>query len=233
MAHEILVDTTVAGDIAATGYISGKQSGAYVYALNQNTTIPTADVWITTAGTKTIPVIEDFSPAVTYTPGIKYDGTIQQLFKIDWAVAYAMNAASATIHFSVFKNGVEAAGSEMETFGKNINQVYNLSGHAAIYLEAGDEVQLKVKSNKTGTLNIKHETTTINEFFKLSASGSSVLPGSISYLKTDGSNEAVDINVEADGRINLEGLLGDSYIVYNSTAGEIEIWVNGVKVVSW
>jgi hypothetical protein len=162
---EILGDLTVAGAIDAVGYITGKKSGAFVYALDQDTTIAVIDTWTTTTGTKTIPIIEDFSAAVTYTPGIKYDGVKDQIFKIDWAISYSLNKAAATTHFGVFKNGVLITGSNMETFGQNINQNYNLAGHAVISLTAGDELQLKVQSNKTGLMTLHHETTTISRFF--------------------------------------------------------------------
>ena len=160
---EIGGDLDVAGAIDAIGYITGKKSGAFVYALNQDTEISDAS-WTVTGGTKVIPVIEDFSAAVTYTPGIKYDGTIDQWFKIDWAISYENYALNNTIHFAVFKNGFEISGSEMETFGK-FAEKYNLSGHVVVELSAGDEIQLYVQADKTGTLTILHETTTINRMF--------------------------------------------------------------------
>lgn len=152
-------------NISAGGYITGKKSGVFVYALDQDTIIAVADTWTVTGGTKTIPVIEDFSAAITYTPGVKFDGTLTQFFKIDWAVAYSIDSPRSTIHFSVFKNGVIIPGSEMQTYGANINQAYNLSGHAVVELTAGDEIQLLVESDTTGTLTLLHETTTINQFF--------------------------------------------------------------------
>jgi len=47
------------------------------------------------------------------------------------------------------------------------------------------------------------------------------------------SPEFANITIPVDGKINIEGISGDSYITFNSTSGDIEIYKNGTKVVSW
>jgi hypothetical protein len=162
---EVTGDLTVDGNITSDGYILGKKVGVFVYALDQETIIADVDTWTVTGGAKVIPIIEDFSGAVTYTPGVKYDGIPTQTFKIDWAVSYEMNKSATQIHFGIFKNGALIIGSSMQTYGLNINQPYNLAGHVVTEMVTGDELQLVVQATKTGTLTILHETTTISEFF--------------------------------------------------------------------
>jgi hypothetical protein len=41
------------------------------------------------------------------------------------------------------------------------------------------------------------------------------------------------VTVAAGDRINFEGLAGDTYMLYNSGTGELEMWVDSVKVTSW
>jgi len=70
----------------------------------------------------------------------------------------------------------------------------------------------------------------------------------ITYLKLDGSNanQNIDIgtynftttgditggsvNVAQGTKVNFEGILGDTYIKYNSLSGKLEFWVDGVKI---
>ena len=41
------------------------------------------------------------------------------------------------------------------------------------------------------------------------------------------------VTISADQNITFDGVGGDSYITYNSVAEEMELWVDGVKVMSW
>jgi hypothetical protein len=147
------------------GSVTGRKVGAFVYADGNTTTISTINTWTVTAGTKTIPIIEDFSAATTYTPGIKYDGALTQAFEISWHISYEFNKSATNVHFGVYKNGALISGSAMQQFGLNINQPYALSGTCVVELSTGDEIQLVTQADKTGTLTILHETSTIKEFF--------------------------------------------------------------------
>lgn len=42
-----------------------------------------------------------------------------------------------------------------------------------------------------------------------------------------------NVSVPSDGKVYFEGVSGDTYITFNSTSGDIEIYKNGTKVVSW
>jgi hypothetical protein len=41
------------------------------------------------------------------------------------------------------------------------------------------------------------------------------------------------VTIASDENITFNGVGGDSYITYNSSAGEMELWTDGVKVTSW
>jgi len=55
----------------------------------------------------------------------------------------------------------------------------------------------------------------------------------IKGLVEDGTYEAPAFAISSDVKLNLEGTAGNSYILYNSTASKVELWVNGVKKADW
>lgn len=41
------------------------------------------------------------------------------------------------------------------------------------------------------------------------------------------------VTISSDEKVTFDGVGGDSYITYNSSAGEMELWTDGVKITSW
>ena len=41
------------------------------------------------------------------------------------------------------------------------------------------------------------------------------------------------VTIAADQNVNFEGVGGNSYITYNSSAGEMELWTDGTKITTW
>jgi hypothetical protein len=41
------------------------------------------------------------------------------------------------------------------------------------------------------------------------------------------------VTIAPDEKMTWDGVGGDSYITYNSSAGEMELWTDGVKITSW
>ena len=39
--------------------------------------------------------------------------------------------------------------------------------------------------------------------------------------------------LDEDQKFRLDGVAGDSYLIYNSTTNKIELWVDGVKKQAW
>lgn len=41
------------------------------------------------------------------------------------------------------------------------------------------------------------------------------------------------VNISANQKLNLEGVAGDTYFIFNSADGEVELFVNGILVGEW
>ena len=41
------------------------------------------------------------------------------------------------------------------------------------------------------------------------------------------------VTISSDQKVTFDGVGGDSYITYNSSAGEMELWTDGAKITSW
>jgi len=158
---------TFSGNIIATGFVTGKKVGIYASLDSATTTtITTAATYYPILGDFTNSPIENFSGAVTYTPGIKYDGAMTQYFEIDWHATISADGANTTICGGVKKNGVLDVRSVMHQFCKNAAQLYNLSGTFVVELAEDDEIQLVTTSDGNGdVLTFDKFTTTITEFF--------------------------------------------------------------------
>ena len=40
-------------------------------------------------------------------------------------------------------------------------------------------------------------------------------------------------HVNEDVKLRFDGATGDTYLLYNSTTGKLELWVDGVKKAAW
>lgn len=162
-----LTGCTVDGDIQATGYITGKKCGVFASLDSPNNTIvTTAGTYYPIEGIFTNSPIEEFGPATTYTPGIKYTGTKTQYFEIDWHAVGSGDSAGITVYLGIKKNGILCTHGVMGTFLKFIGEKQSLSGTCVIELETNDEIQLVLTANNNGDIiTINQFTTTITEFF--------------------------------------------------------------------
>jgi len=162
-----IADSANVNNINATGNITGKKCGIFAALSAQaDTTITTAGTYYPVLGTFTNAPIECFGVATTYTPGIKYSDSLTQYFEIDWHASLSCDSKNATVHCSIFKNGVLVSSSVMSTFLKNLGQQYNLSGTTVVELATDDEIQLMATANDDGDkITFYSYTTTISEFF--------------------------------------------------------------------
>lgn len=151
--------------LKTTGYIYGKKSGVYAYLTAKNdTTITTAATYYPIKGTFNNAVIEDFS--MTDSPGIQYDGTLDQYFEIDWHATFSIDAIS-TATFAIYHNSTLVDGSEMSAYAKVAEEKYNVSGTCVVLLSDEDEIQLMVTSDGSGdVVSVHNFTTTIRTFYK-------------------------------------------------------------------
>lgn len=151
--------------LKTTGYIYGKKSGVYAYlTAKDDTTITTAATYYPIKGTFNNDVIEDFS--MTASPGIQYDGTLDQYFEIDWHATFSIDAIR-TATFAIYHNSTLVDGSEMSAYAKVADEKYNVSGTCVVLLSNKDEIQLMVTSDGSGdVVSVHNFTTTIRTFYK-------------------------------------------------------------------
>lgn len=154
-----------AEELKTTGYIYGKPCGVYAFlTAKDDTTVTTAGTYYPIEGTFNNDIREDFS--TTASPGIQYDGTLDQYFEIDWHATFSIDAIS-TATFAIYMNSNLVAGSEMSAYAKVAEEKYNVSGTCVVLLSDGDEVQLMVTSDGSGdVVSVHNFTTTIRQFFK-------------------------------------------------------------------
>lgn len=157
----------VSGNISATGYITGKKSGAGGY-LSPGVTITTTSPgdWYP-IGTFTLIEAEDFVEGSTsYPNGLEYAGTITQVFKISWCATTETVSNNVTLTIAVQKNGTTLPMSEMGQFLKTGGEMYNISGQCIVELAPGDEVQFVIESDTAGeAITLDYFSATINQFF--------------------------------------------------------------------
>ena len=151
--------------LKTTGYIYGKKSGAYAYlTAKDDTTITTAATYYPIEGVFNNDLMEDFS--LTASPGIQYDGTLDQYFEIDWHATFSIDAIS-TATFAIYRNSNLVDGSEMSAYANVAEEKYNVSGTCVVLLSNADEIQLMVTSDGSGdVVSVYNFTTTIRTFFK-------------------------------------------------------------------
>lgn len=167
MTGEVKDYLQVKDTINASGTITGKKIGVFAALESPTaTTVTTAGTYYPIAGTFTNDPAEEFSAAVTYTPGIKYDHKQTQHFEIDWHAAGSGDANGMTIHIGIKKNGVLCSQGVMGTFLKFLGEEQSLSGTCVVELATNDEIQLVITSDTNGDIiTMEHFTTTITEFF--------------------------------------------------------------------
>lgn len=156
----------VVGNIQASGFITGIKCGAGGYlATSRDITITTATTFYPIGGF-TIPVAENFSTGVTYTDGLKYDGTKTQYFVVDFHATVEASVNSTTVQIAIQKNGSNEAMSVMGVFCKNSGEMYGTSGTCIVELAQNDEVQFVVTSDGSGdVITFDYFSAKISEFF--------------------------------------------------------------------
>lgn len=99
-------------------------------------------------------------------PGIVYNNTHTQYFKIIFDSTLSDDTNGATVTVIVYKNGVPVNRSEISNYFKFAFEVGQLSGNSVVEIEPGDYIQLYVKADKPGTsVTFIDFTTSINTFF--------------------------------------------------------------------
>lgn len=151
--------------LKTTGYIYGKKSGVFAYMTAKNdTTVTTAGTYYPIVGTFNNDLSEDFT--ATASPGLQYDGTLDQYFEIDWHTTFSIDNIS-TATFAIYVNSNLVAGSEMAAYAKIAEEKYSVSGTCVVLLSEDDEIQLMVTSDGSGdVVSVHNFTTTIRTFFK-------------------------------------------------------------------
>ena len=98
-------------------------------------------------------------------PKIQYIGTESGYFEIDLHSCFMSDANNDTVTIAIKKNDTVLDVSEMKTFCKNLNQLYNLSLTVVVDLETDDTIQLVYKTTETvDYLGFEKLTTTIRPF---------------------------------------------------------------------
>jgi hypothetical protein len=104
-------------------------------------------------------------------------------------------------------------------YGEFNNDLFRINGHHEIIGNA-DIVQHLVRAHSTQTSNI----------LEIQDAGSNVLT---SVNNSGDLHSAGEISVPSDTKVVLNGAGGNTYIIYNSTSGNVEIYKGGVLQVSW
>jgi len=139
------------------------KAGVSAYLTTPATTTTTvADTWYPIAGT----FQNDFDGFVFDTDHIKYMGSVDQEFEIDWHVSAKSDTNATTPHIAIKINGTVLSDEKMGAYQKTSGEVIAFSGTTKVTLSTNDEVQLVCQSDKAGAvLTFDHFNTTINKFF--------------------------------------------------------------------
>lgn len=139
------------------------KNGVYAYlSASANTTTTLADTWYPLQGT----FVNDFDNFELDTDKIKYIGTNDYEFEIDWHCTMSSDTNGTTPYVTIKKNSTEYDAQKMGTYLKTANEPMSFSGTAKVMLSTDDTVQLIVESDKAGAvLTTCNFTTTIKQFY--------------------------------------------------------------------
>jgi len=139
--------------VSSPTYFSGKKCGAFaILAAQDTTTITTADTYQYVEGVFNDVLAEDFTQITVNTdePAMRYDGDIEQWFKLDWSTNISGDSPNinAVLNFSL--NGTPCSCTYKPVFCSSAGVPYAASSMAVVKLTKGDWIQLIVKTTKTG-----------------------------------------------------------------------------------
>ena len=98
-------------------------------------------------------------------PKIKYTGEQTMYFEIDLHTCFISDANNDTVTIAIKKNDTVLTVSEMNTFCKNLDELYNLSLTVVTELSTDDTIQIVYKTSSTAEyLRFEKLTTTIRPF---------------------------------------------------------------------
>ena len=133
---------------------------AYLSA-SADTTITTAATWYAIQGT----FVNQFANFEIDTDKIKYTGTHDHMFEIDWHAKVASDTTRATINITVSINGTPVDSSKMGAFAPTAGEPVAVSGTEVVTLSQNDTVQLVIQSDKAGSdITIGQFVTSITKF---------------------------------------------------------------------
>ena len=128
---------------------ANEENYAFAYlSASADTTITAAATWYAVQGAFT----NSFSNFELDTDKIKYIGTHDHIFEIDWHAKAASDAVSATFNITVSINGTPVEASKMGGFAKTAGEPISVSGTEIVTLEPNDTIQLVIQSDKAGSV---------------------------------------------------------------------------------
>ena len=129
-----------------------------------------ADTTITTGGTY-YPINGAFtnSPSqgfsTTADPAIQFDEDDYTWFEIDWHCTFSCSTSNSTISVGIGDTSDVYSQSVMQSFAKNADQLYQLSGTLVVALNQNDKIQLLITSDTSAdVITVNNFTTTIKAF---------------------------------------------------------------------
>ena len=128
-----------------------------------NTTITTGGTYYPISGTFTNNPSQGFS--TTADPAIQFDEDDYTWFEIDWHCTFSCSTSNSTISVGIGDTSDVYSQSVMQSFAKNADQLYQLSGTLVVALNQNDKIQLLITSDTSAdVITVNNFTTTIKAF---------------------------------------------------------------------
>ena len=87
------------------------------------------------------------------------------MYKIDLSLSLKSDTASTELSIGLYKNGVLQNNSVMTTLLKNLNELYNIKTIDVLELQPGDNIEIRIKSDRDASLTASTGNTSLMCFY--------------------------------------------------------------------